>query len=114
MKRFAFAIVAAAWIDAQAGLPIPPPRPIEAPSLSTMRACQIFRCVRPGALRRDSEALLLHSSTLRGTPMYQYFMTDNAPHDGIYVAEDLDLPERRAYEEVAGFRVAADGSLAQR
>jgi hypothetical protein len=35
--------------------------------------------------------------------VYEYFMTDNAPHDGIYVAEDLDLPERRAYEEVAGF-----------
>jgi len=103
MRRFAFAIVAVVWIDVQAALPIPPPKPVESPSLSTMRSCQIFS-VRAawGAQARFKGAPSAFKYAARAT-VYEYFMTDNAPHDGIYVAEDLDLPDRRAYEEVAVF-----------
>ena len=103
MNRFAFVVIAAACIDVRAAMPFPPPRPIEDPSLSTMRSCQIFS-VRAawGAQARFKGAPPAFKYAARDT-VYEYFMTDNAPRDGIYVAEDLDLTQRRAYEEVAVF-----------
>ncbi len=88
---------------AHAVLPGAPPRPVDEPALGTMRFCQTFS-VRAawGAEARFKGAPSAFKYAARDL-VREYFMTDNAPLDGIYVAEDLDLAERRAYEEVAFF-----------
>jgi hypothetical protein len=68
-----------------------------------MRFCQTFS-VRAawGAEARFKGAPSAFKYVARDL-VREYFMADNAPLDGIYVAEDLDLNERVAYEEVAYF-----------
>jgi hypothetical protein len=93
-----------AWSgSAYAVLPGAPPRPMDDPSLGTMRFCQTFS-VRAawGAEARFKGAPSAFRYVARDL-VREYFMSDNPPPDGIYVAEDLDLNERLAYEEVAFF-----------
>jgi hypothetical protein len=96
--------VLAIWCNgAHPALPGAPPKPVDEPSLATMRFCQIFS-VRAawGAEARFKGAPSSFKYVAREV-VHEYFMADNAPPDGIYVADDLDLNERRAYEEVAFF-----------
>ena len=103
MNRLGLAVLAMWCVEAQAVLPGAPPKPVEGPTLATMRFCQTFS-VRAawGAQARFKGAPSAFRYVARDT-VREYFMADNAPRDGIYVAEDLDLYERRAYEEVAVF-----------
>ena len=103
MNRLCLAVLAMWYVEAQAVLPGAPPKPVDAPTLATMRFCQTFS-VRAawGAQARFKGAPSAFRYVARDT-VHEYFMADNAPRDGIYVAEDLDLYERRAYEEVAFF-----------
>jgi len=92
------------WCGAAfAALPGAPPKPVEEPALGKMRFCQTFS-VRAawGAEARFKGAPSAFKYVARDL-VRQYFMDDNAPLDGIYVAEDLDLNERLAYEKVAVF-----------
>ena len=103
MKQLCIAVIAIWSFQAHAGLPVPPPRLIETPILASLRYCLMFS-VRAawGAQARFKGAPSAFKYVARGT-VREYFMSDNAPADGIYIAEDLDLAERLAYEEVAGF-----------
>jgi len=103
MNKLCLAVLAMWCVEAQAVLPGAPPTPVEGPALATMRLCQIFS-VRAawGAQARFKGAPSAFKYVARDT-VHEYFMADNAPRDGIYVAEDLDPYERRAYEEVAFF-----------
>ena len=102
LPYLAFALI---WVGggAHAVMPGAPPKPAEEPSLGTMRFCQTFS-VRAawGAEARFKGAPSAFKYVGRDL-VREYFMSDNAPLDGIYVAEDLDLNERLAYEEVAFF-----------
>ena len=103
MSRLALALLGMWCVEVHAVLPGAPPRPAEEASLAMMRACQTFS-VRAawGAQARFKGAPSAFKYVARDA-VREYFMGDNAPHDGIYVAEDMDLSERRAYEEVAFF-----------
>jgi hypothetical protein len=103
MNRLALAVLAMWCIEAQAALPGAPPKPVEGASQATMRFCQTFS-VRAawGAQARFKGAPSAFRYVARDA-VHEFFMADNAPRDGIYVAEDLDFYERRAYEEVAFF-----------
>jgi hypothetical protein len=103
MNKLCLAILVIGCTEAHAVLPGASPKPIEEPTLATMRFCQIFS-VRAawGAEARFKGAPSSFKYVARDV-VREYFMADNAPPDGIYVADDLDLNERRAYEEVAFF-----------
>lgn len=103
MNKLCLAVLAIWCSEAYAALPGAPPKPIDEPTLGTMRFCQTFS-VRAawGAEARFKGAPSAFKYVARDI-VREYFMADNAPPDGIYVAEDLDLNERRAYEEVAFF-----------
>lgn len=103
MKKLCVAVLAIWSFQAHAGLPVPPPRLIETPTLATLRYCLTFS-VRAawGAQARFKGAPSAFKYVARDT-VHEYFMSDSAPPDGIYIAEDLDGAERRAYEEVAFF-----------
>ena len=103
MKKFCIAVLVIWSVQADAGLPVPPPRPLETPNLAHLRYCLTFS-VRAawGAQARFKGAPSSFKYVARGM-VREYFMSDNAPTDGIYIAEDLDGAERSAYEEVAFF-----------
>ena len=103
MNKLCLAVLGMWCIEAHAVLPGAPPKPVEEPTLATMRFCQIFS-VRAawGAEARFKGAPSSFKYVARDV-VHEYFMADNPPPDGIYVADDLDLNERRAYEEVAFF-----------
>jgi hypothetical protein len=103
MSRLVLAVLATWCVEVHAVLPGVPPRPVEEASLAMMRSCQTFS-VRAawGAQARFKGAPSAFKYVARDA-VREYFMADNAPLDGIYVAEDMDLSERRAYEEVAFF-----------
>jgi hypothetical protein len=103
MNKLCLAVLAMCCSEVQAVLPGSPPKPVDGPTLVTMRFCQIFS-VRAawGAEARFRGAPAAFKYVAREV-VREYFMADNAPPDGIYVADDLDLSERRAYEEVAFF-----------
>jgi len=103
MNKLCLAVLVIVCTEAHAVLPGASPKPIEEPTLATMRFCQIFS-VRAawGAEARFKGAPSSFKYVARDV-VREYFMADNAPPDGIYVADDLDLNERRAYEEVAFF-----------
>lgn len=103
MNKLYLAVLAFCCSQAHAVLPGAPPKPIDEPALGTMRFCQTFS-VRAawGAEARFKGAPSAFKYVARDI-VREYFMADNAPPDAIYVAEDLDLNERLAYEEVAFF-----------
>jgi hypothetical protein len=103
MNKLCLAVLAIWCGEAHAVLPGAPPIPVDEPTLATMRFCQVFS-VRAawGAEARFKGAPSSFRYVAREL-VREYFMTDNPPSDGIYVAEDLDPNERRAYEEVAFF-----------
>ena len=103
MKKLCLAVLAIWSFEACAGLPMPPPRPLETPILANLRYCLTFS-VRAawGAQARFKGAPPAFKYVVRAT-VHEYFMSDNAPADGIYIAEDLDAADRLAYEEVAIF-----------
>ncbi len=103
MNKLCLALLAIWGIEAHAVLPGAAPKPVEEPTLATMRFCQIFS-VRAawGAEARFKGAPSSFKYVARDI-VHEYFMADNAPPDGIYVADDLDLNERSAYEQVAFF-----------
>lgn len=103
MNKLCLAVLAIWCSEAHAVLPGAPPKPVDEPTLATMRFCQTFS-VRAawGAEARFKGAPSSFKYVARDL-VREYFMADHAPLDGIYVAEDLDLTERRAYEEVAFF-----------
>jgi hypothetical protein len=85
VRKLCLAVLAIWCGEVQAVLPGAPPRPVDEPTLGTMRFCQTFS-VRAawGAEARFKGAPSQFKYVARDL-VREYFMADNAPLDGIYV-----------------------------
>jgi hypothetical protein len=75
------------------------------PALAAMRYCQLWACARPGARKRVFLGAPAQFKYIAQAPLKRMFMgeTSDIPTDAIYVLEDMDLDQRRQYEENAFF-----------